>query len=146
MFPVHTKVMCSLGSAGRLDSDTQRPPQFGNRRDMRRTAGRLRRGVGEVGPAVAPADHHRVDAVSGRALDVVAAVADHEHPLGQRLQLRQGVRQHVGLGGPGAVDAGSGDDLEVLVETEMGQDASCRRLCLRRGHREPDARGPQVGQ
>lgn len=113
---------------------------------MRRTAGRLRRVVGEVGPTIAPADHYCVDAVGGRAFDVVAAVADHQHPFGQRLQLRQRVRQHVGLGGPGAVDASSGDDLEVLVETEMGQDASCRRLHLRRGHREPDARGPQVGQ
>jgi histidinol-phosphate aminotransferase len=84
--------------------------------------------------------------MGGRAFDVVAAVTDHEHPFGQRLQLRQGVREHIGLGGTSAVDTGSGDDLEVLVETEMGQDASRGRLCLGSGHREPDARGPQVGQ
>ena len=84
--------------------------------------------------------------MGGRAFDVVSAVADHQHSFGQRLQLCQRVRQHVGLGGSAAVDAGSGDDLEVLVKTEMGQDASCRRLCLGRGYREPDARGPQVGQ
>ena len=65
-----------------------------------------------------------------RAFDVVAAVADHEHPLGQRLQLRQRVREHVGLGGASAVDTGAGDHLEVLVEAEVGQDALRGGLAL----------------
>ena len=53
--------------------------------------------------------------MGGRAFDIVAAVADHEHSLRQRLQLSQGVGQHVGLSGAGPVDAGAGDDLEVPV-------------------------------
>ena len=103
-------------------------------------------GVGEVGLAVSPTDHDRVEAVCGRAFDVVEAVADHEHALRQRLQLCQCVRQHVSLGGAGAVDAGSRDDLEMLVKPEMRQDPPCGRLRLGGGHGEPDARGPQIGQ
>ena len=41
------------------------------------------------------------------------AVADHQHAVGQRLQLGERVRDHVGLGGADAVDAGARDDLEV---------------------------------
>ena len=37
--------------------------------------------------AVAPADHHGVDAVLGRAFDVVRSVADHEYAVGKRLQV-----------------------------------------------------------
>ena len=84
--------------------------------------------------------------MGGRAFDVVAAVADHEHPFGQRLQLGQSVRQHVGLVWRGAVDAGAGDDLEVLVEAEVGQDAPRGRLRLGGGHRQPHTGGAQIGQ
>src|ERR1700735_5017008 len=138
MLPVHTKVMCSL------ESDTQRPPQLGDRRDVQGATGSA--GVGEVGLTVTPAHDERVDAVGGGALDVLAAVADHEPPFGQRLQLRQSMREHVGLGGAGAVDAGSGDDLEVLVEAKMGQYALRGRLRLGGGHRQSDTGGPQIGQ
>ena len=50
------------------------------------------------------------------------------------------------LGGAGAVDAGSGDDLEVLVEPEMRQDETCGRLRFGGGHGEPDVGRAQVGQ
>src|SRR3984893_3334227 len=81
MLPVHTKVMCSL------ESDTQRPPQLGDRRDVHGAT--VTAGVDEVALTLTPDPHDRVDAVCDRAFDVVAAFADHEHPVGQRLQLRQ---------------------------------------------------------
>src|ERR1700760_1345252 len=56
------------------------------------------------------------------------------------------MREHVGLAGARAVDAGSGDDLEMLVETKMGQYALRGRLRLRGGHRESDTGGPQISE
>ena len=77
---------------------------------------------------------------------VVAAVADHQHPLGQRLQLCQGVGQHLDLGLARAVGARAGDDLEMLVEPEMGEDAPRRRLQLGGGDGQPDTGGAQIRQ
>src|SRR3984885_14591753 len=74
MLPVHTKVMCSL------ESDTQRPPQLGDRRDVQGATGSA--GVGEVGLTGTLGRVYRGDAVGGCSLDVVAAVADHEPPFG----------------------------------------------------------------
>src|ERR1700722_13660506 len=54
------------------------------------------------------------------------------------------MREHVGLGGARAVDAGSGNDLEVLVEAEMGEDALRGRLRLGGGYRQSDTGGPQI--
>ena len=45
-----------------------------------------------------------------------------------------------------AVEAGARDHLEMLVEPEVLEDPPRRRFGLRRGHRQPHARGPQVGQ
>src|SRR5947209_9590412 len=70
MLPVHTKVMCNLAS------DTQCPSQLVDRRHMHCATGAV--GLGEIGLTVTPADYYGVDAVRGRAFDVVAAVADHE--------------------------------------------------------------------
>ena len=76
----------------------------------------------------------------------MAAVADHQDPFGQRSQLRQRVREHVGLGGANAVETGARDHLEVSVQAEMGEDALRRRLRLRGRDRQPHARRAQVGQ
>ena len=100
----------------------------------------------EVACAVPPADHDRVDAVFRGALDVMGSVADHQHAFGQRSQLGQRVCDDVALGGAGAVEAGAGDDLEVLVEPEMSQDPSRGGLRLRGGDRQPDAGGAQRGK
>ncbi len=54
----------------------------------------------EIVAPVTPADDDGVDAVLGRALDVVGPVADHQHPVGQRVQLGECVRDHIGLGRP----------------------------------------------
>src|SRR3984893_14585215 len=67
MLPVHTKVMCSL------ESDTQRPPELGDRRDVHGATARA--GVGEVGLTVTPAHDNRVDAVGGCAFEVMAGGA-----------------------------------------------------------------------
>lgn len=96
--------------------------------------------------AVAPADHHGVDAVLGRAFDVVRPVADHEYAAGKRLQLRQSVRHDFRFGGSPPVEAGTGDHFEVLVEAEVFEDPARRRFCFRGRHGEANARGLQVGQ
>src|ERR1700759_5824896 len=69
MLPVQTNVMCSF-------SDTQRPPQLVDRLDVYGATWP----VGEIVLTVTPPDHHGVDAVRGRAFDIVAAGADHQHP------------------------------------------------------------------
>ena len=122
-----------------------RAPRAGRRPSTRAPARRRRRLV-EVGAAVTPADDHGVDAVLGGALDVVGPVADHQHPVRQRVQLGERVRHHVGLGRANAVDAGAGDDLEMLVEPEVREDPVRGRLGLGRGHRQPHTGGAQVGQ
>ena len=48
--------------------------------------------------------------------------------------------------GSHTVQAGTRDDLEMLVEPEMLEDPPCRRLGLRRGHRQPHTGRPQVGE
>ena len=104
------------------------------------------RRFGEVGRAVAPVDHDGGDAVRGGALHVVGAVADHHDAVGQRHELGECVRHHLGLGGSHSVQAGTGDDLEMLVEPEMLEDPPCGRLGLRCGHRQPHSGRPQVGE
>ena len=64
----------------------------------------------------------------------------------QRVELGECVCHHVRLGGANAVQAGTRDDLEMLVEPEMREDPACGRLGLRRGHRQPHTGGAQVGQ
>ncbi len=132
---------------GDVQCSNQTPSAFRNSPTVATCMNAVRRSIfGEIGPTVTPADHHGVDAVRGRTLDVVAPVADHQHPLGKRLQLRQCVRDHVGFGRASAVDAGAGDHLEVPVEAEVREDALRGGLGLRGGHRQTDSGHPQVGE
>ena len=123
-----------------------RAPRAGRRSSARAPAAVTAVGLVEVGLSVTPADHHGVDAMRGGAFDVVGAVADHQHPLGQRFELGECVGHHVGLGGADTVHAGARDHLEMLVEPEVLEDAARGRLGLRRGHRQPHTGGAQVGQ
>ena len=83
---------------------------------------------------------------SAAPVHVVAAVADHHHPLGQRAQLVQRVGQDVGLAGSRAVHAGAGDHLEVAGQAEVVEDPPGGRLGLGGGHRQPHPGGAQVGE
>jgi histidinol-phosphate aminotransferase len=135
MLPEQMNVMCS-------GSDTQHLAKVVDGGHMDERADGV--GIIEVVASVSPADHHGVDAVLRGPLDVVRAVANHQHPVGKGMQLGQCMRHDVGFGGPDAVDTGARDHLEMPVEAEVGQDAPRRRLRLRRCHREPHAGRLQV--
>src|ERR1700752_1387218 len=93
MLPEQMKVTCrgnDTGAALAATSDTEHLAKFADGRDVGQRADRLR--VREVVASIAPADHDGVDAVFGRTLDVVGPIADHQHPVGQRLQLGERVR------------------------------------------------------